>query len=609
MPTIKLENIPILSPVEQGSADTAASNDPRDRAEMFETHLKRAQTQQSQGEDTKADSRPAEPPAAPTQAAEDDSREDRRNSGDPPAQNMGGNAPPAAEAPESAKVAHIAEPETTDEVANAHVEISNVEISNVEITDVETAEDNRNDRPTENVEGPAEGSAEGDAVIGRRQQHQTIDAGVELDTLPQGVAPPESVARDVPPADPPPETATQRAGAAAVVQAEDEAAETQSAEKAEAKSGPKVETGNKLTKQAALPENQQTPAAKPRQSEPLEDSRAVAEHRLGEEPEAGSTAPVRSVSPTGETEGRSADPAQAGETAAAALPGQRANPQADGRPQPDAQPDAQAEVPPPETPSPAAPKPAEAAVATDRQPQGEAQAEAPSPQQSGEQASGQAEQAAAAVPALPIPHDSAQRQTDSDAEPADRAAKAVAADRSANLADAPARDNGEPPARAGAPASTPADTEADQAGRARFVERVARAFQSMRNRGGTVRLRLSPPELGAVRLEISLHRGAMSARVEADNPTARNLLLDNLPALRDRLAQQDIKIEQFNVELTDHSSSGLPEQTADQARSQNRGGRQPATQGNSEPDANTENLTGGDVINRPGEGTQLNVVI
>ncbi len=142
--------------------------------------------------------------------------------------------------------------------------------------------------------------------------------------------------------------------------------------------------------------------------------------------------------------------------------------------------------------------------------------------------------------------------------------------------------------------------------RARFVQRVAKAFQAMGNRSGSVRIRLSPPELGSLRVDISVRNGMMSARVEAENLTTRNLLLDNLPALRDRLAQQDIKIEQFDVELADRSHGGLPDDMAGHAESDNNGGGQAARR---EVKAEAEVAAGGNAVNRPGEGTQLNVVI
>jgi flagellar hook-length control protein FliK len=84
---------------------------------------------------------------------------------------------------------------------------------------------------------------------------------------------------------------------------------------------------------------------------------------------------------------------------------------------------------------------------------------------------------------------------------------------------------------------------------ARFVSRVAKAIQTAQDRGAPLLLRLSPPELGSLRLELSVQQGALSATVEADNQNARQLLLDNLPALRDRLADQNIRIERFDVDV------------------------------------------------------------
>lgn len=102
----------------------------------------------------------------------------------------------------------------------------------------------------------------------------------------------------------------------------------------------------------------------------------------------------------------------------------------------------------------------------------------------------------------------------------------------------------------------PSLTDADQA---RFVDRVARAVQATGDRGGTLRLRLSPPELGSLTLEIKVQGGAVAARVEADTPAARTLLLENLPLLRERLAELGMRVDQFDVDLTDRHAGGTPE--------------------------------------------------
>ncbi len=96
--------------------------------------------------------------------------------------------------------------------------------------------------------------------------------------------------------------------------------------------------------------------------------------------------------------------------------------------------------------------------------------------------------------------------------------------------------------------------------RVRFVQRVANAFQTATERGGELRLRLAPPELGPMRLEVQMERGVLTARVEVETPAARNALLDNLPLLRERLAGQEIKIGSFDIDLMDQPQQGPHDQ-------------------------------------------------
>jgi flagellar hook-length control protein FliK len=120
------------------------------------------------------------------------------------------------------------------------------------------------------------------------------------------------------------------------------------------------------------------------------------------------------------------------------------------------------------------------------------------------------------------------------------------------------------PMTTGTTAAHSAETNLSQADRVRFVQRVEQAFQDANSQGGSVRLRLSPPDLGSLKIEIKVTRGEMTARVEADTPSARNLILDNLPDLRDRLAQHDIKVQRFDVDLMDRSGNGLANQSPQQ---------------------------------------------
>ncbi len=90
----------------------------------------------------------------------------------------------------------------------------------------------------------------------------------------------------------------------------------------------------------------------------------------------------------------------------------------------------------------------------------------------------------------------------------------------------------------------------------RFVSRVAKAVQTANDRGGPLQLRLSPPELGSLKIQLSVKDGGLSASLEADNSNARKLLLDHLPALRDRLAEQNIRVDRFDVDLKQENGGG-----------------------------------------------------
>jgi len=103
---------------------------------------------------------------------------------------------------------------------------------------------------------------------------------------------------------------------------------------------------------------------------------------------------------------------------------------------------------------------------------------------------------------------------------------------------------------------------------ARFVGRVAKAIHTAHERGSTLQLRLSPPELGSLRLELTVQDGVMTAALETETPGARRILLDHLPALRDRLSEQNIRVERFDVDVRRDSQEGHADSQASQQQQQ-----------------------------------------
>jgi flagellar hook-length control protein FliK len=142
---------------------------------------------------------------------------------------------------------------------------------------------------------------------------------------------------------------------------------------------------------------------------------------------------------------------------------------------------------------------------------------------------------------------------------------------------------------------------------ARFVSRVARAIHTAQERGGPLQLRLSPPELGAMRLELAVNQGALTATIETDNSTTRQLLLDHLPALRERLAEQNVKIERFDVDVR-RDPGGGQQNTAPQDRGNQHHQRTSTPQAASRRDAAPPVTDPSQPIRRSITNTSINVV-
>lgn len=87
-------------------------------------------------------------------------------------------------------------------------------------------------------------------------------------------------------------------------------------------------------------------------------------------------------------------------------------------------------------------------------------------------------------------------------------------------------------------------------------------------------MRLEPPELGSIRVELNADSGSISARLEAESSQVQRLLLDSLPQLRERLAEQQIKIEHFQVDVMNQHDRQFAQARHDQHEHHDRGSRE-----------------------------------
>ncbi|QDU41643.1 Flagellar hook-length control protein FliK [Symmachiella dynata] len=86
-----------------------------------------------------------------------------------------------------------------------------------------------------------------------------------------------------------------------------------------------------------------------------------------------------------------------------------------------------------------------------------------------------------------------------------------------------------------------------------FAMRIANAVRTSAENRQEVTMRLTPPELGALRIEVAVEHGKVSARIDAQSSAAQKILLDSLPQLKEALVQNGASVERIEVMLADNS--------------------------------------------------------
>lgn len=86
---------------------------------------------------------------------------------------------------------------------------------------------------------------------------------------------------------------------------------------------------------------------------------------------------------------------------------------------------------------------------------------------------------------------------------------------------------------------------------------------------GEIRMQLTPPELGDMRVEVKSDADKMTARFELRTEAARQIVEQNLPHLRDSLSRVGLRVDSFEVVVNgdrqQHMQQGLPQNAAQQA--------------------------------------------
>ena len=87
----------------------------------------------------------------------------------------------------------------------------------------------------------------------------------------------------------------------------------------------------------------------------------------------------------------------------------------------------------------------------------------------------------------------------------------------------------------------------------RVLQRVLKGLDQLSDKGGQVRLRLHPPELGSLQVTIRIDAQQVSALIEVEHSASREALLNSLPQLQSSLADKGLNVSHLEVQVVEPS--------------------------------------------------------
>ncbi len=82
-------------------------------------------------------------------------------------------------------------------------------------------------------------------------------------------------------------------------------------------------------------------------------------------------------------------------------------------------------------------------------------------------------------------------------------------------------------------------------------QRLTSFIQQAAEQGKALKIRLHPPELGTLQIEVNRLNGQVNARIEVESASARSVIFEQLGLLKESLTQQGIKVDQLQVEINE----------------------------------------------------------
>jgi len=105
----------------------------------------------------------------------------------------------------------------------------------------------------------------------------------------------------------------------------------------------------------------------------------------------------------------------------------------------------------------------------------------------------------------------------------------------------------------------------------RFWGSVSRGLAaSVRQKGGLLTLKLSPPSMGQLRIEMGIKDGSVRATLHATTESARDMLSSNLASLRATLSSKGLQVESLQVQMA--PAQGGPQHASSSTQGEQTGG-------------------------------------
>ena len=122
-----------------------------------------------------------------------------------------------------------------------------------------------------------------------------------------------------------------------------------------------------------------------------------------------------------------------------------------------------------------------------------------------------------------------------------------------------------------------------------------------------IKVQLSPPELGTIKLEFKVEDDVLETKIVVEKSSVKDLIEKDIPKLRDLIANADIDVGKLDVSLQDNDNSKMDFMNKDFSSDSKSKGAQEASQ--QEGELHDDNIDEETVSNNNSESTQLNYLV